>query len=244
VWPLAYADPASYNARVIEGLWRASGGQLQGKVREGRVPAGLTPALEWESPPLAEVVRDINKFSSNVMAQQLFLTLSLQQRGVGTYAASREILREWWGQRMGAAGDEPRVANGSGLARDDRVSAQALARLLQYAWTSPLMPELLNSLPLSGVDGTLRPERWRAGGSAHLKTGSLRDVNALAGIVDGAQGQRYVLVAVVNHPNANAVRPAMEALVDWVVKLKSGEPVAAAPARKTKIKAPLKDKQP
>jgi D-alanyl-D-alanine carboxypeptidase/D-alanyl-D-alanine-endopeptidase (penicillin-binding protein 4) len=242
VWPLAYADPASYNARVIEGLWRASGGQLQGKVREGRVPVGLTPAFEWESPPLAEVVRDINKFSSNVMAQQLFLTLSLQQRGVGTYAASRDIVREWWMQRMGP-GDEPRVANGSGLARDDRVSAQALARLLQYAWASPLMPELLNSLPLSGVDGTLRPERWRAGGSAHLKTGSLRDVNALAGIVDGAQGQRYVLVAVVNHPNANAVRPAMEALVDWVVKIKSGEVQVAEPSH-AKTKNKPKDKKP
>jgi D-alanyl-D-alanine carboxypeptidase/D-alanyl-D-alanine-endopeptidase (penicillin-binding protein 4) len=249
VWPLAYADPASYNARVIEGLWRASGGQLQGKVREGRVPAGLTPAFEWESPPLAEVVRDINKFSSNVMAQQLFLTLSLQQHGLGSYAASRDILREWWTQRLGV-GDEPRVANGSGLARDDRISAQALARLLQYAWASPLMPELLNSLPLSGVDGTLRPERWRAGGSAHLKTGSLRDVNALAGIVEGAQGRRYVLVIVVNDAHAAAARPATEALVDWVVKLKSNEPLATAPARNAhsktnaKLNAKAKDKQP
>jgi D-alanyl-D-alanine carboxypeptidase/D-alanyl-D-alanine-endopeptidase (penicillin-binding protein 4) len=112
----------------------------------------------------------------------------------------------------------PRISNGSGLSREDRVSPAALARLLQYAWDGPLMPELLTSLPISGQDGTLRPERWRARGSAHLKTGSLRDVNSIAGVVDAQSGRRYVLVAIVNHPNAAAARPALEALVDWVAR--------------------------
>ncbi|MGJ4748612.1 D-alanyl-D-alanine carboxypeptidase, partial [Leptospira sp. SA-E8] len=74
------------------------------------------------------------------------------------------------------------------------------------------------SLPISGQDGTLRPERWRAEGAAHLKTGSLRDVSSLAGVVDGKNGKRYVLVAIVNHPNAAAARPALEVLVDWAAQ--------------------------
>jgi D-alanyl-D-alanine carboxypeptidase/D-alanyl-D-alanine-endopeptidase (penicillin-binding protein 4) len=217
VWPVAYAEPASFAVRAVEGMWREMGGQLQGKVREGQVPAGMVPTFAFASPPLAEVLRTINKYSNNVMAQQLFLTLSLQQKGVGTLAGSRELLQDWWRERFGAD-DAPQVDNGSGLSRTDRVSAQALAHLLQYAWISPLMPELMASLPITGQDGTLKPERWRAKGNAHLKTGSLRDVAAVAGYVHAASGKRYVLVAIVNHPNANAVRPAIEALVEWAAK--------------------------
>ncbi len=222
-WPLAYADPASYGARAIEGMWRAIGGELQGRVREGRVPEGLTPAFALESPPLAELVRDINKYSNNVMTQQLFLTLSLQQQGRGTVAGSRELLGSWWRERFGTE-SEPQISNGSGLSREDRISAAALARLLQYAWASPLMPELMSSLPISGLDGTLRPARWRAEGSAHLKTGSLRDVASIAGYVHTPDGRRYVLVAVVNHPNAGAVRPAFEALVEWTARPQKVKP--------------------
>jgi D-alanyl-D-alanine carboxypeptidase/D-alanyl-D-alanine-endopeptidase (penicillin-binding protein 4) len=107
--------------------------------------------------------------------------------------------------------------NGSGLSRHERISAQALARLLQTAYVSPLMPELMSALPIAGVDGTLKRSRAEALGRAHLKTGSLRDVTAVAGYVHGASGQRYVLVAMVNHPNASAARPAFEALMDWAV---------------------------
>lgn len=216
-WPLAFADPASYGVRALEGLWREMGGRLDGRVREGPVPAGLAPAFEFASLPLAEIVRTINKFSNNVMTQQLFLTLSQQQTGKGTLAGSRAIVQDWWRQRFGN-GDEPSVGNGSGLSRTDRISAHALERLLQYAWASPLMPELLSSLPITGQDGTLRRERWRAQGTAHLKTGSLRDVSAVAGIVHADGGHRYVLVALINHPNAGAARPAIEALVEWAAR--------------------------
>jgi D-alanyl-D-alanine carboxypeptidase/D-alanyl-D-alanine-endopeptidase (penicillin-binding protein 4) len=217
VWPMAYADPASFSARTIEGMWREMGGQLGGKVREGQVPAGLTPMFEFASPPLAEVIRTINKFSNNVMVQQLFLTLSLNAKGVGTLAGSRELLQGWWRERFGA--DElPVLDNGSGLSRTDRISAHALARLLQYAWASPLMPELTASLPIAGLDGTLKRSRTRAQGNAHLKTGSLSNVAAVAGYVHAANGRRFILVAIVNHPNANAARPAIDALVEWAAK--------------------------
>ena len=78
------------------------------------------------------------------------------------------------------------------------------------------MPELMASLPVTGLDGTLRRSKASAG-RAHLKTGSLRDVQALAGYVLGASGKRYVLVAIVNHPNAGAARPALDALVQWTI---------------------------
>ena len=214
VWPIAYSAPQQFAARAIAGMWQQLGGHLSGQVREGAVPANLQPVFNSDSATLAEVIRDINKFSNNVMAQQLFLTLSQQQRGVGSFDASREVLQRWWRERVG--GEVPVFDNGSGLSRDERISAQALARLLQVAWASPTMAELMSSLPISGLDGTLK--RSKAQGVAHLKTGSLRDVAGVAGFVDGASGKRWVLVAVLNHPNANAARPALDALIDWVAQ--------------------------
>ena len=232
VWPVAYADPRSYAARAVEGMWLEMGGKLGGTVRGGKLPAPPgslpSPAFEVVSPALAEVIRDINKYSNNVMAQQLFLTLSLPPRGSGngglagrseaaSFEASREVVRRWWQERIGGS-EGPVLDNGSGLSRAERISAQALARMLQTAYLSPQMPELMSSLPVAGVDGTLRRNRSRALGSAHLKTGSLRDVAAIAGYVHASSGKRYVLVAIANHANAGAARPALDALLDWAMK--------------------------
>ena len=217
-WAVAPAQPAAFSGRAIEGMWRALGGTLAGQVRDGRVPAGLQPAFSTTSPALAEVVRDINKYSNNVMTQQVFLTLGLQKGGAGSFEAARDALQRWWRQRLGGDAELPVVDNGAGLSREARISAQALARMLQLAWAAPVMPEYLASLPIAGVDGTLRRSASRAAGAAHLKTGSLRDVMAVAGYVHAANGRRQVLVAIVNHPNASAARPVLDSLIDWAAR--------------------------
>ena len=221
-WVLADSHPASYNQRFVEGLWREMGGKLSGTVREGAAPVDAKPSFEHRSPPLIEVVREINKFSNNVMAQQLFLTLALARPGVGvasvaTPEAAREAMKRWLTERLGELPGELVVDNGSGLSRETRLSAAWLTRLLLTAWDSPWMPELMSSLPITGVDGTLRRAR-AAVGRAHLKTGSLRDVAARAGYVLAANGKRYALVVMVNHANATAARPAMDALVQWTME--------------------------
>ena len=231
-WSVAYADAKTYSVRAVQALWAEMGGKLAGTVRMGAVPATLQantrPAFEVTSAPLAEVIRDINKYSNNVMAQQLFLTLGrvvptangdTSELGArpGNFAASRAVVQRWWSERLGSA-DAPVLDNGSGLSRDERITASGLVHLLQSAYRSPLMPELMASLSIPGVDGTLRRVQPRPGGSAHLKTGSLSNVLAVAGYVHGTSGKRYALVAIVNHPNANAARPAIEALVDWAMK--------------------------
>lgn len=242
-WPLASADPQAYGVRLVEQLWRELGGKLGGSVRVGALPSGARLAFDQASPALAEVVRDINKFSNNVMAEQLFLSLPLVLPAVvpvpppmapasdaapSTPSAipvlpairpddARAHLRRWLAGRFGeAALQQAVVDNGSGLSRDARLSAQLLARLLQAAWASPVMPELVSSLPVTGTDGTLKRSTATIG-RAHLKTGSLRDVAAVAGYVLGDSGRRYVLVAIVNHPQAGASRPALDALVQWTI---------------------------
>lgn len=213
-WSIAPAQPERFAAKAIEGMWRDLGGKLTGSVRDGRVPAGLQPAFQSESPSLSEVVRDINKYSNNIMAQHVFLTLGMQRTGVASFEASRQALAQWWQARWGAA-ELPDVDNGAGLSRNAAITANGLGLMLQSAWASPVMPEFMASMPIVGVDGTLRRSNSKYAGAAHLKTGTLRDSTALAGYVDAANGRRYVLVAMANHANAGAARAAWDALIDW-----------------------------
>jgi serine-type D-Ala-D-Ala carboxypeptidase/endopeptidase (penicillin-binding protein 4) len=221
IWPVAYADPKNYAPRAIAGMWQDMGGKLSGVARMGAVPATLLPkpALELRSAPLAEIVRDINKYSNNVMAQQVFLTLGRSTgstSSAATFEAAQATVLRWWRERISAQ-SAPVLDNGSGLSRHERISAHALGQLLQSAYASAVMPELMSSLPISGLDGTLRRARTRTAGGAHLKTGSLSNVTARAGYVDGANGRRWILVAMINHANANteSARQALDVLVDW-----------------------------
>ena len=218
-WPVADPQPGTFEARLIDALWGEMGGQLRGSVHEGLAPLLLKPTFEQRSPALAELVRDINKYSNNVMAQQLFYTLALQARknGPATLDSARDTLARWLAERTGDLGDEVVLDNGSGLSRQTRISALRLARLLTQSFDSPVMSELMSSLPISGLDGTLRRSRATAG-RAHLKTGSLRDVAGVAGYVLSSSGRRYVVVAIINHANANAARPAVDAVVQWVIR--------------------------
>ena len=219
-WPVAYADPGQFAARAVHGMWISLGASVTGGVRYGSIPAQVLergPAFTVKSPTLAEVIRDINKYSNNVMAQQLFLTLGRGSAGgeaqsPASFAASNAFVQSWWAQRFGTS-DAPLLENGSGLSRQESISAHALGQLLQAAYAAPTMPELMASLPIAGQDGTLK--RSNTSTSAHLKTGSLSNVLSIGGYVLARSGKRYVVVAMVNHANAAATRPAIDALLDW-----------------------------
>ncbi len=221
-WGVAYADPASYAPRVIEAMWRAAGGGLSGQVRWLDRPATGRPLVTGISLPLLEIIADINKFSNNVMAQQLFLTLSAAGDGRGSFGESRNRFRRWWRERFGLRAT-PLMDNGSGLSRHERVTAASLTALLQQAAAGPNATLFMQSLPIVGVDGTARHMAARnpgseAIGNARLKTGTLRDVAAIAGYAWGRSGQPYAVVGIINHPSAGAARPALDRLVEWAVR--------------------------
>lgn len=217
-WALAHPEPAQYDARLVLALWRELGGRLDGRVRDGSAPQA-PPSFVDHSAPLARLLPDILKNSLNAAAQQLWLTMAREanaQRPADDEQA-RAVVRQWLRQRLGEApADEVVLDNGSGLSRTQRFSADTLAQLLRQWAGSPLAPELWAALPLNGVDGTLRRSQATPG-RAHLKTGSLNEVAALAGLVHGRSGRSWVLVALVNDPQAGAARAALDALVQWAI---------------------------
>lgn len=213
---LAVLDPATHTESVLRWLWSEAGGTLRGKVRSGPTPTDSKLVYREDSEPLAVLVRDMNKYSNNVMARQLFLALATEKAGLpGNEAASAELVRTWLAQRrINAAGLH--IENGAGLSRDDRISAATLAALLRVVWQDPLMPEMASSMPIFAIDGTLKGRPASdAAGHAHLKGGTLNGVQSVAGYVVDRHGKRWILVMMVNHPNGNAAQPAIDALVQW-----------------------------
>lgn len=219
-WTLADPDPASYAPRLLALTLRDAGIAWNGDAVDAPAPS-VAPTALWPGPTLAEALRDMNKASSNLMAQQVLLSTA---RVAGVQAPSPDTAAQWLQAWLDAhAGTTPptRVVNGSGLARETLLSPAQLATLLRWAWVQPWMPELLASLPVAGLDGTLSHQPGRFGaavGRAHLKTGSLRDVVALAGVVDAPSGRRWVMVVIVNHPQAQAARGVLDAALRWVAQ--------------------------
>src|SRR5690606_29223451 len=142
----------NYFGAVLRALWERQGGSWKGKVREGAVPATARLVAAQESRPLAMLIRDINKYSNNVMTQQLFLTMGAAGGEPGNPARGAAAVRGLLSAR-GIEAPELILENGAGLSRVERISADSLAAVLADAWKSPWMSELMSSLPISGVDG-------------------------------------------------------------------------------------------
>ena len=217
-WWVALLDHPHYVHGIFTALYREAGGQFAGGLKERRVPRGATPFVTLESPPLYDIVRDVNKLSNNVMAQQIFLTLAARAGPPpATPAKAAAAVRRFLdAHKLAVRGLV--MENGSGLSRHERVSARGLAQLLLAADASDVRDEFASSLAVAAMDGTLqrRFQNGTVAGQALLKTGTLEGVRALAGYVIDAEGRRFVLAAIVNHANAARAAPALDNLVQWV----------------------------
>ena len=215
---VALLEPNDHVAGTMRQLWAEMGGTWSGTARDGSVPAGARLLHSMDSAPLAEIVRDTNKFSNNIMARHLFLTLGAESGGAPANTQKAFTAVRAWLAKKSIAAPELVMENGSGLSRVERISASNLAALLQAAWRSPVMAELMSSMPIVGLDGTMRRRLVgnSVAGQAHIKTGLLSDARAMAGYVLDRNGRRHVVVMIVNHPAAPETQPAMDALLRWV----------------------------
>jgi serine-type D-Ala-D-Ala carboxypeptidase/endopeptidase (penicillin-binding protein 4) len=210
--------------RLVRAVWASLGGRFTsapGNVREAELPAGAQRIALHESRPWGEVLRNMNKASDNAQTRLLFLQLGVaamkaDPSNTTLAAAQRNVLR--WFDEQRIERDGLVMDNGSGLSRSERIAPRTMARAIEVAISGRHAPELLMSLPLAGVDGTMRNrlKGTRAEGWARLKTGTLKNVAALAGTVRDTRGATWVVVAFINHDDAAKGRPALDALIEWV----------------------------
>ena len=195
----------SFAYGVFATLWRELGGIQTGAWRRGRVSEELEPILVWESPPLLDIIRRINKFSNNVMTRQLLFTLGVEASDrPGTRADGVDVIHDHLASR-GLNVDSLVIDNGAGLSRRTRISVRLLADMLELAQQPPYGAEFVASMSIGGLDGTTRRrfDGAEALGRSHVKTGSLDDVAAIAGYVHASSGITYVVAAMINATDAH-----------------------------------------
>jgi len=205
---------------LVKSLWQESGGTISGGWKNVVVEDDVEPMLEFRSRTLAETISRINKYSNNVMARQLLFTLSAEVLGApGTEEGGRQVIADWLHEHK-INNAELLLDNGAGLSRESRITAKDMGAMLRYAWQQPYMPEYLASMSLSGLDGTLRRRFRDAGlaGKAHMKTGSLDDVSAIAGFLQARSGRRFSVVTLHNHKDIHRGpgEEVQEALLRWL----------------------------
>ncbi len=214
----AAPNPTTFLAEGFLGLWGHTGGTHLGAVREGILPQKAQCIAIHKGETLQNIVRDINKNSNNIMVRNLLLTLGAVYRTPpATMIRSERVVRAWLYQK-GLHLPGLVLENGAGLSTKESITAQGLANLLQQAYRSSVATPFIDSLPIAGLDGTMRKRLASDGhiGDFRIKTGTLDHVRAIAGYVTDHNGQTYVVVSFINHPEAHQGQAAHDALLRWV----------------------------
>lgn len=227
---LSLMDQGDYTAALLRGLWRQLGGEITGETRFGRLPKGASLLATSSSPDLVTMVRDINKWSSNIMARQLYLNIGAQHRlaeDSDDLAAANRTVREWMALK-GMNPDKVVLDNGAGLSRRARISPMEQIKMLRQAWRSPFAAELIASLPLVAMDGTMHNRLRDTGlrGEGHIKTGSLTNVRAVAGFTRDRDNTTWAVSAIINTPAAWK----SQAVLDDVLEAVGAQPYTNAAA--------------
>ena len=224
--------------------WESVGGKWlkSPEFQSGRVPNDTPLILEFAGTSLLEAVTDTNKYSNNVMARQIFLTPALEKLKLSVSTSDAIALTHKWLQQNQLNMPELVLENGSGLSEIERISPKHMTDLLKYAASSKHNDVFVASLPIAGVDGTMRhrlvnqfkdlvshvwidpktqkknllPEKLYQSG-AYIKTGSLQHVRSIAGYVVSKTGKVYAVSSIINHPRANEGLGAInDAMIIWL----------------------------
>ena len=195
-----------YSASVIRSVLSEMGIIVSGGDRFEGTPEDARLIMRTTSPDLVSMVRDINKWSSNVMARQMLLTIGAEFRkedDKDDRVAGIRTVYEWL-ENMGINTAGMVIDNGAGLTRHGRITARQGAQILQQAWDSPYASDLMASMPIIAMDGTMARRLRNTGmdGEGRIKTGYLENVRSIAGFTRDDNNTTWAIVGMVNNDPA------------------------------------------
>ena len=222
-------DPNTFFTLGFTAAWEDAGGSWVKSPRgqSGTVPVYARPLLSFEGLNLTEASQDINKFSNNVMARQVFLTLALEKIGKPADIAGGEKIVQAWLAQQGLSFPELVIENGSGLSRNEAISARNLNMLLITAQRLPISDVFIDSLPLAGAEGTVRHRlgkelrkflHLKKRPEVRIKTGALNYVRNISGYVFSKSGRIYAVTSFINDPKANRGQEIHDQLLAWLLE--------------------------
>ncbi len=217
-------NPIHYFAAVTSESFAHDGISLHGQVI--LTPHDARPdwrAVAQHATPLSVIVYVINKKSQNHYAEQLVKIIGAEKRRAGTWAAGTNIVTEWLTGKLTVPPDEYHQADGSGMSRDNRASANAFIHLLRYMWSTQYREDFVSSLPYSGDPDSKFGKRLRTAPFARqvfAKTGYIVGVVGLSGYVHGASGKIYAFSFIFNryHVGVYAVYRLQDEMLKELIK--------------------------
>jgi D-alanyl-D-alanine carboxypeptidase/D-alanyl-D-alanine-endopeptidase (penicillin-binding protein 4) len=222
-------DANTFLTQGFTAAWVLSGGTwVKAPIgKSGNVPLAARLLLQFEGLSLADDVLDINKHSNNVMARQVLLTLALEKMGKPATTSNGELVIQNWLKQNSLDFPGLVIENGSGLSRNEAISAEQMNRLLFTARNLPVGEIFYNSLPIAGTDGTMKNRlmtqlrkflHLKKKPEVRIKTGSLADVRTISGYVMSKSGKLYAVTSFINHPNAGRGLEAHDQLLAWLLE--------------------------
>lgn len=213
-------DPIAWTGANLKEFLSQRGISVKGKTRSGKAPAGSKLLAEAPSKPIEQLLADMNKFSSNYVAEMLTKQLGAYNEVQGNLATGLDFIRESV-RKAGVSDQEFEIYNPSGLTRDNKFSSRALVKVLEKVRRDfRLFPEFVSSLPIAGVDGTLknrmkneRAQRW-----VRAKTGLLTGVASLAGYIGMEDGEVLSFAFIYNgNKDGASVRTAYDQIISDIL---------------------------
>lgn len=204
--------PAEVAATMLREELERHGIAVRGSIsafHQGEIPnedrQNWSLLAEHQSPPLIRALQIINKRSQNLHAEMLLRTLGAEFKGQGTNEAGLEVVKDFLVE-AGVDSEKIRLNDGCGLSRENLITPRFQTSLLQFLSKRPYFDLFLNTLAVSGTDGTLRNRMsaTEVRGSVHAKTGTLNGVNTLSGYMTTKSGRNLVFSIFANHVNAAA----------------------------------------
>lgn len=193
-------EPTLYACSVLKDILKSNGIEVCGKTEIGRKPDSAELVATHYSPPISEMLKLVNKPSDNLIAECLFKNLGREIGGQGSSDASAKVETDFL-KKIGGDIGEINIADGSGLSREDLISPKNIVAILSYMFYQKNGEYYINSLPVAGVDGTLR-NRLKgtfAANNLKAKTGSINHVSSLSGIVKTKAGENIVFSIIMNN---------------------------------------------
>jgi len=195
-------DPTRYTLSVFKNYLARAGIQVVGDTLEqGVVPKGAKLLINHESEPLALALRGLNKFSNNLVAEQILKTLGAEKFGSpGTTEKGLRIISKYM-RLLGFSQDQYRIVDGSGLSRQNRLTANQIVSVLEHVHDDlSIYPEFISALGVMGLDGNVRKRMNAVADSqkARVKTGTLNSVSALSGYFQSRDGELFAFSILMN----------------------------------------------
>jgi D-alanyl-D-alanine carboxypeptidase/D-alanyl-D-alanine-endopeptidase (penicillin-binding protein 4) len=222
-------DANTFLTQGFAAAWELAGGTWARTPvgKNGNVPLAARLLLQFEGINLGDAVLDINKYSNNVMARQLLLTLALEKMGKPATIANGDLVIQSWLKQNSLDFPGLVIENGSGLSRTEAITAEQMNQLLLTARNLSVGDVFYNSLPIAGTDGTMKNRlmtqlrkflHMKKKPEVRIKTGSLADVRTISGYVMSKSGKLYAVTSFINHPNASKGLEAHDQLLAWLME--------------------------